>query len=132
MATARKTDKKRFRRRLRTNFSLPGPFLVDFGLPAGPQKSPKTGPPAREQVDFFAPEIVFLRFLRSGAFRKGPGPIPEAPGTLPDQILIDFAGSAGILSGFVGFRRDVTGIHRRPPELTLRGSPGVRRSRAAI
>ena len=29
-------------------------------------------------------------------------------------------------------RRDVAGIHREPPELTLRGSPGVRRSRAAI
>ena len=29
-------------------------------------------------------------FLRSGAFRKGPGAILEAPGTLPDQILRGF------------------------------------------
>ena len=31
-----------------------------------------------------------MRFLRSGAFRRGPGAILEAPGTLPDQILIRF------------------------------------------
>ena len=28
-------------------FSAPGPFLVDFGLPAGSQNRPKTGPEAR-------------------------------------------------------------------------------------
>ena len=39
----------------------------------------------------FAPKTHFLRFLRSGAFRKGAGPFPEATETLPDQILIDFA-----------------------------------------
>ena len=48
------------------------------------------------------------------------------------EILRDFfAGSAGILSWFVRFRRNVAGIHRQPPELTLRGFSGVRRSRGA-
>ena len=37
-----------------------------------------------------------------------------------------FAGSAGILSGFVGFRRDVAGMHHRPPELTLRSEDSPR------
>ena len=31
-----------------------------------------------------------MYFLHSGAFRRGPGAILEAPGTLPDQILIRF------------------------------------------
>ena len=54
------------------------------------------------------------RFLGSGAFRKDPGSILEAPGTLPDQIFIGFrstclqvacgscpglSGSAGMLPG---------------------------------
>ena len=72
-------------------------------------------------VDFLAPEIVFLCFLRSGAFRKGPGPIPEAPGSLPDQILQRFcdiflpvspgscrglSGSAGMLPGYTASLRN--------------------------
>ena len=65
-------------------FSAPGPFLVDFGVPAGSQNRPKTGPGKKLDWNFLRPEIVFLRFLRSGAFRKGPGPIPEALGILPD------------------------------------------------
>ena len=45
---------------------------------------------------------------------------PEALRTLPDQILVRFrdtflAGSAGILSGFAGIRRDVAGILSTPP-----------------
>ena len=69
------------------------------------------------------PEIDFLYFLRSSAFRKGPGPIPEAPEALPDQIFLKyftilfckflrffFAGCVLILSEFVGFRRDLAGI----------------------
>ena len=52
----------------------------------------------------------FLCFLRSGVFRKAPGAILEAPGTLPDQILIGFcdtfllvkAGSCRGLSGSAG------------------------------
>ena len=62
-----------------------------------------------------------MRFLRSGAFRKGPGPIPEAPGTLPDQILQRFcdtflpvspgscrglSGSAGMLPGYTASLRN--------------------------
>ena len=51
----------------------------------------KNRPLQKCSADFLAPKIVFLYFLRSGAFRKGPGPISEAPGTLPDQIFRDFA-----------------------------------------
>ena len=55
-----------------------------------------------------------MNFCRSGVFRMGPGPILEAPGTLPDQILRGFrdtfllvlsgscrglSGSAGMLPG---------------------------------
>ena len=48
----------------------------------------------------------------------------DPPGPDFERILrYFFAGSAGVLSGFVGFRRDVAGMHHRPPELTLRGSP---------
>ena len=73
------------------------------------------------------PEIDFLYFLRSSAFRKGPGAIPEAPEALPDQIFFKnftilfcwflrffFAGCVPIFSGFVGFRRDVAGICTQP------------------
>ena len=140
------SDSKRHRQRKTTKiasgaasgrtFSAQEPFLVDFGLPAGTRKSPKNRPWPQSPVYFLCLQLVFLRFLRSGAFRKGPGPIPETPGSLPDQILQRFcdiclAGFAGILSWFVGFRRNVAGIHRQPPELTLRGFSGVRRSRGA-
>ena len=65
-------------------------------------------------MDFRRPEINFLLFLRSGVFRKGPGALPEAPGTLPEQISVEFcntflqipsgsfrrlSGSAGMLPG---------------------------------
>ena len=59
-------------------------------------------------------ELSFANFLPSSAFRKRPGAILEAPGTLPDQILRGFcdtflqvacgscqglSGSAGMLPG---------------------------------
>ena len=95
---------------------------MDFGLPAGTQNHAKNHPRSQGQVVFLRPKINFLHFLRSGAFRKGPGAIPEAPEALPDQIFNNFtilfcwflrfffAGCVPILSGFVGFRRDVAGI----------------------
>ena len=71
-------------------FSAPGPFLVDFGVPAGSQNRPKTVPCKICDVCWSGQKLIFLHFLRSGVFRKGPGAILEAPGTLPDQILIRF------------------------------------------
>ena len=67
------------------------------------------------------PGSVFWRFVRSGVFRKRPGPIPEAPGSLPDQILQRFcdiflpvspgscrglSGSAGMLPGYTASLRN--------------------------
>ena len=113
-------------------FSSQEPFFMDFGLPAGTRKSPKNRPWPQSPVYCLRLQSFFWRFVRSGVFRKRPGPILEAPWTLPDQILQGFlAGSVGILSCFVEFRRNVAGIHRQPPELTLRGFSGVRRSRGA-
>ena len=91
-------------------FSLPGLFFVDFRVPAGSQNQPKTAPEAWDRLFFDDTFPIFLRFLRSGVFRKAPGAILEAPGTLPDQILIGFcdtfllvkAGSCRGLSGSAG------------------------------
>ena len=91
-------------------FSAPDPFLVDFGVPAGSQNRPKTAPEAWDRLFFDDTFPIFLRFLRSGVFRKAPGAILEAPGTLPDQILIGLcdtfllvkAGSCRGLSGSAG------------------------------
>ena len=71
-------------------FSLPGPFLVDFRVPARAKNRPKTVPCKSHDVCWSGQKLIFLNFLRSGVFRKGPGAILEAPGTLPDQILRRF------------------------------------------
>ena len=65
-------------------FSAPGSFFVQFGVPAGPQNGAKTAPGAREILFFWPPFLIFLHSYRSGVFRKGPGALPEAPGTLPE------------------------------------------------
>ena len=84
-------------------------FGVVFGPIFGPKIDPK--PPHQQiEVAFLAPQAVFLHFCRSGVFRMGPGPILEAPGTLPDQILKGFcdtclrvtSGSCRGLSGSAG------------------------------
>ena len=67
-------------------FSLPVPFLIDLGVPSGGQNGSTNRPPGYVPVVFFRPKIDFLRFLRSDAFRKAPGPLLEAPGTLPSTI----------------------------------------------
>ena len=72
-------------------FSPLGSFFVDFGLPAGPQNRQKTAPKARSILFWKHTFLIFWRFLRSGVFRKGPGPILEAPGMLPDGILADLS-----------------------------------------
>ena len=50
-------------------FSPPGSFLVDFGLPAGPQNGAKTAPGAREILFFGPPFFVFWHSCRSDALR---------------------------------------------------------------
>ena len=62
--------------------------------------------------------LIFLRCLRSGVFRKGPGAILEAPGMVPDGILADFSVFCGAfrhdLACFAGVRRGIAGIHAQP------------------
>ena len=69
---------------------VPGAFLVDFGFLAGSQNRAKTGPEANTKLILDVTFCLFWRFVRSGVFRRGPGPILEAPGTLPEQILRGF------------------------------------------
>ena len=116
-------------------FSAPGPFFGDFGVPAGRQNWQKTVP---EQHDAYFLTTLF-RFFGVLFGRVCSGRVPDRFWRLrgPSRTRFSeilryfFAGSAGILSWFVGFRRNVAGIHRQPPELTLRGFSGVRRSRGA-
>ena len=114
-ATARKTNKNRFRDRLRTHFLAPGLVFCRFWAPGRTPKLPKNRP-RKVNAYFWSTLFRFLlRFLRSGVFRKGPGPILRAPGALLDQILIGFSdilrsvppgscrglsGSAGMLPGY--------------------------------
>ena len=96
-------------------FSSQEPFFMDFGPPAGTRKSPKNRPWPQSPVYFLRLQLFFWRFVRSAVFRKRPGPILEAPWTLPDQILQRFckvfwpvpsgschalSGSAGMLPGY--------------------------------
>ena len=133
---AKKNDKNRFRRRLRTHFFVPGAVFSGFWAPGRDSKIAKKPTLAPMTRLLFAPAIVFLAFCSLGcvpeASRTDSGGSADPPG--PDFATIlqgFFAGSVGILSWFVGFRRNVAGIHRQPPELTLRGFSGVRRSRGA-
>ena len=116
-------------------FLSSGTFSVDFGVPAGRQNWQKAAP---EQHDayFFTTLFRFFGVLFArvcyGSTRVDSGGSADPPGRDFAAILQGFfAGSVGILSWFVGFRRNVAGIHRQPPELTLRGFSGVRRSRGA-
>ena len=120
-------------------FSLAGPFLVDFGLPAGPQNRPKIDPEAWDRLSerrLFSSGNRFFVFSSLGRVPEGSRTDSGGSGVPPGPdfakiLRYFFAGFAGILSWFVGFRRNVAGIHRQPPELTLRGFSGVRRSRGA-
>ena len=113
-ASARKIDKNRFRRRLRTHFFGPGLVFGRFWAPGRDPKLRQNWPWILVRLFLDHTFSTFWRFLRSGVFRKGPGPILEAPGTLPDQILRGFrdtfllvlsgscrglSGSAGMLPG---------------------------------
>ena len=136
-APARKNDTKRFRRRFRTHFFGPGLVFRRFWAPGRTPKLPKNRPWETPGVFFDYTFWIFSRFVRSGVFQKGPGPILRALGTLPDQILGRFRdnfwlvppGSCRGLSGSAGMLPGCTP--------TLRNSlcgvpPGVQRSRAAM
>ena len=74
--------------------------MVNFLVPAGSQNGAKTAPGARYILFLGSQFFVFLHSARSDALRQAPGVIPEAPGTLPDQISVRFS----ILFGWVAPR----------------------------
>ena len=119
-APARKNDKSRFRRRLRTHCFVPGLVFGRFWAPGRTSKIAKKPTLAPMTRLLFAPATRFFTFS-SLAFRKGPGPIPEAPGSLLDQILQRFcdislpvspgswrglSGCAGMLPGYTASLRN--------------------------
>ena len=105
----------------------------------GSRPEPKIGSkpvPGKKSCGILAPGNHFFAFSSPGcvpeASRVDSGGSADPPGPDFASILHSFfAGSVGILSWFVGFRRNVAGIPRQPLELTLRGFSGVRRSRGA-
>ena len=125
-APARKSDKNRFRRRLRTHVFVIGLVFCRFWGPGRTPKWPKNRPQKVSRLFFDHTFPIFQRFLRSGVFRERPGPILESPGSLPDQILRRFSdillpvspgsrrglsGSAGRLPGYtVGLRNSLCGV----------------------
>ena len=136
MATAKKNDKNRFRRRLRTHFFSPGAVFSGFGAPGRDSKIAKKPTLAPITRLLFVPATRFFTFSSLGRVPEGSRTDSGGSGVPPGPdfakiLRYFFAGFAGILSWFVGFRRNVAGIHRQPPELTLRGFSGVRRSRGA-
>ena len=108
-ATARKNDKNRFRRRLRTHFFVPGPVFGQFCAPGCVPKWHQKAP--WKKVCLLLDHIfsISLCFVRSGVFRQGHGAILEAPGTLPDQILRGFCDTFCRLCG------DLIRVCRVPP-----------------
>ena len=75
--------------------------------------------PAKKSCGFLAAGNCFLAFSLLGRVPEGSrtdsGGSGDPPGPDFHGILrYFFAGSAGILSGFVGFRRDVAGIRTQP------------------
>ena len=72
-------------------FSAPGPFLVDFWVPAGSQNGAKTILCKIVDVCYCGRKLCFLRFLGTGVFRKGPGTDLRLPGTLLGRISEGFS-----------------------------------------
>ena len=102
-------------------------FWSIFGSRPGPKMASKPAP-AKKWTGILVAENQFFAFSSLGRVPEGSradsGGSGGPPGPDFERILrYFFAGSAGILSGFVRFRQDVARIHPQPPELTLRGSP---------
>ena len=93
-------------------------MLVDFVIPAGSQNGIKTRPRKKVDWNFSGRKSIFCisslgRVPEGSRTDSGGSGDPPAPDF--EMILRYFlAASVGILSGFVGFRRDVAGIRIQP------------------
>ena len=113
--------------------SVFGPLL---GSGRDPKMASKSDPEKGDPI-FGAHFCVFFAFSSLGRAPEGSRDRFWSPRVSPGpdfaRIFRRFSdGSVGLSPWFAGFRRGGAGMHRPPPELILRGSPGVRRSRAAI
>ena len=109
MATARKTDKNRFRRRLRTHFFVTGLVFCRFWVPCRTPKLTKNCPGAiiRFFLLHFSDFLVFCSLGRvPGASRLDSGGSADPPGPDFERIsrhfLLVLSGSCRGLSGSAG------------------------------
>ncbi len=106
----------------------------------GPRSDPKIAqnrPQGNMTPIFWRQFFDFFAFPSLGRVPEGSRdrfwPPRSPPGPDFGRIFRRFSdGSAGLLPRFAGFRRDVAGIHRQPPVLTLGGSSGLGRFRGAV
>ena len=118
---AKKNDKNRVRRRLRTHVFVPGAVFSGFWAPGRDSKIAKKPTLAPMTRLLFAPAIVFLAFCSLGcvleASRTDSGGSADPPGR-------DFA------RFFCRFRRDLVVVCRVPPEC-CRDTPPASRTHSA-
>ena len=93
-------------------------FLSIFGSRPGPKMASKPAP-AKKSSGILVAENQFFAFSSLGRVPEGSRADSGGSGDPPapdfEMILrYFFAASVGILSGFVGFRRDVAGIRTQP------------------
>ena len=116
-------------RKCKRSFPAPSPdalfrardySLVDFGVPGRSQNCLRLQPGKSFRWDSTFLGVTFfstlLRLLRLGVFRKGPGAIPEAPGTLPSKISDVFSDMFRCF--LLGSVRDLAGSAGGLPERT--------------
>ena len=82
-------------------FSLPGSFLVDFGLPAGTQNIAKTSPGKKELWIFGGRKLTFCFFFVRACSRRVPERFRRLRGLSQSRFRYDFA------TLFCRFRRDL-------------------------
>ena len=108
-APARKNDKNRLRRRLRTHFFGPGPVFLDFCVPAGSQNDGKTAPCKMYDVCCSGRKLIFSIFFARARSGRVPDRFWRLRGPSRTRFSLDFA----IL--LCWFRRDLVRVCRVPP-----------------
>ena len=114
-------------------------FLSILGSRTDPKMAPKTGPHPNDASFFCGRKSISCVFFA----RTCSGRLPDRFWRLRRPSRARFRKDFAIFFGTFlrgsyvccvccRFHRGVAGIHRQPPELTLRGASGVRRSREAI
>ena len=90
-------------------FSPPGPFLVDFGLPAGSQNGAKTASRKKVHWNFSGRKLIFCIFFA----RARSGRVPDRFRRLRIPSRTGFHKDFPVF--FDAFRRDLDGVRRVPP-----------------